>query len=146
MKRAEKVEKLIGKFEVDVDGGKDRAILNELLEAQAKCGATGSKVWKIFVEGKMAKVAAAALVIIVICVFFVFRGSNERIEGPAILQAATPSELTTFGSFSFAYRQGGMERVEQICDKALAMAGPHPGGVSMRDFFEEFNGEKPERK
>jgi hypothetical protein len=59
--------------------------------------------------------------------------------------SASPADLTTFASFSFAYRRGGMEMIEQMCDKALAMSGPRLAGISMHEFLEENNHEDSER-
>jgi ABC-type phosphate/phosphonate transport system substrate-binding protein len=54
---------------------------------------------------------------------------------PVILQADNP-DVTTYGSLLMAYRTGGMEKLDQLCDKALGLAGPWPADISMRELLE----------
>ena len=103
-------------------------------------------VWGAILRSPIAKLAAAAVIILAIGLLAVHRRPVERIEPAEVLQVSRPpAEFTTFASLSFAYRQGGMEMVEQMCDKALTMAGPRPAKISMQEFFEEINNGKSER-
>jgi len=120
----------------------------QLLKSQAQRTASVRQrnIWVIVVKSRITQVAAAVLIIIASCFFLAHQGQNGEIKTQQITQTVkSPAELTTFASFSFAYRQGGMEMVEKMCDKALKQAGQRPANISMQEFSEEINNEKSER-
>ena len=103
-------------------------------------------VWRTIVKSRITKLAAAAVIIIAISFLVVRFGPNKPSDTVKIAQVGkSPAELTTFGTLIFAYRRGGMKMVEQMCDKALTMAGPRPAGISVQDLLENYNGKNPER-
>ena len=103
-------------------------------------------IWKTIIKSRIARFAAAAAIIITICLFLTQYGPNKQLETQQIVRTTdSPAKLTTLATLSFAYRQGGMEMVEQVCDKALKMAGQRPANISMQEFFEEINNGKSER-
>ena len=91
-------------------------------------------------------IVACVLVIVAIGLLIFHTGPDKQDVAVKVSVAGqSPGELTTFASFSFAYRRGGMEMVEKVCDKALKMAGQRPANISMQEFSEEINNEKSER-
>ena len=104
------------------------------------------KVWRMFWKHPITRIAAAAVIVISISFLIFSLNPNEQADTDKTTQShKSPAELTTFASLSFAYRKGGMEMVEQMCDKALTMAGPRPAEISVQDLLEQNNGENPER-
>lgn len=103
-------------------------------------------IWKTIIKSRIARFAAATVMIIAICLFLTQYGPNKQVETQQIVRTTDyPAKLTTLATLSFAYRQGGMEMVEQMCDKALKMAGQRPANISLQEFFEEINNGKSER-
>lgn len=81
MRPGENIEKIIKEFDVDINPKKDRAILDELQQAQAKSkqSKSGSRpeIWRILVKSRMVKLAAA--VIVIAAVWFSHEGTVENV-------------------------------------------------------------------
>jgi len=92
MKTEENIEKIIKKFDVDINLETDEAILNELLQAQAKSkketrsAKTGSNVWRIIMKGQITKIAIAAL--IAIAAIIVVKNYNGSVDLVSLSKAA----------------------------------------------------------
>lgn len=98
-------------------------------------------IWRRVVQSRITKLAAAAVIIIAVGLFLIHRGPDEQGKPTEVAKIAkSPAEMMTLASFTFAYRHGGMEAVEEICDKAFKMMGPRPSSLSVRELFEELNG------
>ena len=150
MRPAENIKRLIKNAKIKINPEVKRAALKELINELEKSKITswaGTKpnIWRIVARSRIAQTSVAAVIIIASCFFLTHQGQNGEIKTQQITQTVkSPAELTTLASLSFAYRQGGMEMVEQMCDKALKMAGPRPANISMEEFFEEINNGKSE--
>jgi hypothetical protein len=104
------------------------------------------KVWRLVLKSPTTRFAAAAVIIVSIGLFVFHHQSGERIEPLEVLEVKkSPAELTTFASLTFAYRRGGIELVEKICDRAITLAGPRPAEISVQNLLEESNGRNSER-
>jgi len=152
MRPTERIEKSIKKLHIAASDELDSRVNEEInlalavLKTKKPAGAQPN-IWRIIIKSRITKLtAAAAMIIIAICLCLTIHNPNRQIETPQISQTTdSPAGLTTLASLNFAYRQGGMERVEQMCDKALKMAGQRPANISMQEFFEEINNGKSER-
>ncbi len=156
MKKDKSIEKYIrdiyaDKLQITTSPVLDKKVLanavNTLKELKNKKSADlHANIWKIITKSKTAKIAAAAMIIIATSFLIVRFSPNKPSDTVKIAQARkSPAELTTFGTLTFAYRRGGMEMVEKMCDKALTMAGPRPARISVQDLLENYNGKNPER-
>jgi hypothetical protein len=88
----------------------------------------------------MIKLTAAAAVIIVSISFFAHQGPSEQKDITIVLEVAeSPAEIITMKSLTLAYRRGGIEGLENQCEKALKIMGPQPVSLSLEDLF---NGSK----
>jgi len=95
-------------------------------------------VLSIVIRSRIAQVAAAAVFIIAVGLFIAHldhRGQQR--EQPEQL-AKSPAEMVTSASLRTAYNRGGMEALEEQCDRAARMLGQ--GLLSMKDVVEESNG------
>ena len=119
----------------------------ELLKSRAGHGLTPRpNIWWSICKTEITKLTAAAAIIIAIGLFVIQHRPAEKTE-PAKVSEITksPAELTTLASLTIAYRKGGMELVEEICDKAVTLAGPRPAKISIQDLLEKTNGGNSER-
>jgi hypothetical protein len=96
---------------------------------------------RIITLSRMMKLTAAAAVIIVAISFYIARqGPSEQAGITKVLEVAeSPSEIMTMKSLTIAYRRGGIEGIENQCEKALKILGPQPASISLGDLF---NGSK----
>ncbi len=96
---------------------------------------------RIVTLSRMMKLTAAAAVIIVGISFFIAhqRPSEQGITTKFLEVAESPSEIMTMKSLTIAYRRGGIEGIENQCEKALKILGPQPASISLGDLF---NGSK----
>jgi len=145
MKAVKKTEKVLARFEVEVNGQQDRAVLDKLLEAQAKREKTGAALpvfdaVRMMIRSRMIQVMAA-MIILGIGFWGAYKGTDTgEIASPPMLQEVrSPAEWTTLGALRFAYCRGGMELVEKMCDQAISRSGPRPAEVSRWDYFQESN-------
>jgi hypothetical protein len=98
-------------------------------------------LWQIITKSKIAKFAAAAVIVLAVGVFIVQRVPDEQIKNHKMPEVAkSPAEMMTAMSLNMAYRRGGMEEVEKQCDKAFEMLGPRPGATTVQEILAEFNG------
>jgi hypothetical protein len=120
----------------------------QLLKSRAGQPSTQQvSIWIRTIQSRITKLAAAAVIIIAVGLFLVHRGPDEQVKPTEVTKVTkSPAEMMTLASFTFAYRRGGIEAVEEMCDKAFKMAGPRPAKVSIQELLEEFNGQDLERK
>ena len=94
------------------------------------------------IKSKITKLAAAAAVIVLAVGLFVARRvPEEQVElhtKPEV--AKSPAEMMTAMSLTIAYREGGMEAVEEQYNKAYKQLGPRPKSLSVEQILSEFNG------
>jgi hypothetical protein len=123
----------------------DKRILHDSFVAmdetiRAKSAHGKPHTWKVVVQSRMTKVAAAAVVIVLIGVVG-HRISREQTDGQTASEATkSPAEMLTYASLTVAYRQGGFEEVEKQCEKAFELLGPRPASLSPQQVLTEFNG------
>lgn len=142
----ERIRSAIGRDNVEFDFDKWKTGHQSQIEqfkasvSKETVAPTKTCLWQIIIKSRGLQIAAAAVIIIATCIFLISYGKNGKIKTQQITKAErAPAELTTFASLNFAYQRGGMEMVEQICDKALKMAGQRPANISMQELFEENN-------
>jgi len=95
---------------------------------------------RIITLSRMIKLTAAAAVIIVSISFYVHQGPGEQNDTTIVLEVAeSPAEIMTMKSLKIAYRRGGIEGIENQCEKALKILGPQPASLSLGELL---NGSK----
>jgi hypothetical protein len=95
---------------------------------------------RIITLGRMIKFTAAAAVIIAGISIFVHLGPGEQNGTDIGLEVfESPAEIMTMKSLTIAYRRGGIEGIENQCEKALKILGPQPASLSTAELF---NGSK----
>ena len=96
---------------------------------------------RIIILSRMIKLAAAAVIIVGISFFIAHQGPSEQGRTTRVLEVAeSPSEIMTMKSLTIAYRRGGIEGIENQCEKALKILGPQPASISLGDLFNGSNG------
>ncbi|MHC4499669.1 MAG: hypothetical protein ACYS21_11220 [Planctomycetota bacterium] len=92
-------------------------------------------------KSRIAKFAAASVIIVAIGFVIVHQVSRKQTEGQAVMEAAkSPAEMLTSASLTMAYRQGGLEEVEKQCEKAFEMLGPRRTSISVEQLMKELDG------
>jgi len=79
-------------------------------------------------------------VILIGLVLFVV--NNRTTQEPDIRVADpqnAPVVSTSLMAFNTAFRKGGIEEVERLCEQAYEVSGPLSNGISMREVFSEIN-------
>jgi hypothetical protein len=95
---------------------------------------------RIITLSRVIKLTAAAAVIIAGISFYVHQGPGEQNDTTMVSKAIeSPAEIMTMKSLKIAFRRGGIEGIENQCEKALKILGPQPASLS---FAELFNGSK----
>jgi len=115
-----------GEFQALVEGG---AIL-------PRAGRFG--VLSIVMRSRIAQVAVAAVFMIAVGLFIARPGHDRQPQREPDQWAKSPAEMVTSASLRMAYNRGGMEALEEQCDRAARILGQ--GSLSMVDLFEDLNG------
>jgi hypothetical protein len=95
-------------------------------------------VLSIVVRSRIVQVAAAAVFIIAVGLFIARLDHEGQPQREPDQWAKSPAEMVTSASLRTAYNRGGMEALEEQCDRAARMLGQ--GSLSMADLFEDLNG------
>ena len=92
---------------------------------------------RIITLGRMIKLTAAAAVIIAgISFYIVHQDPGEQKDTNIVAEALdSPAEIMTIKSLKIAFRRGGIEAIENQCEKALKILGPEPASISMAELF-----------
>ena len=91
---------------------------------------------RIVTFGRMIKLTAAAAVIIIgISFFMAHLGPGEQNDIIIAEALDSPAKIMTMKSLKIAFRRGGVEAIENQCDKALKILGPEPASFSTADLF-----------
>ena len=148
MRPKENIEKFVRvrKPNVKTSRQMDKRTLNDSFTAmeqtvRAKSAGHKPSTARIVTLSRMIKLTAAAAVIIVGISFFIaHQGPSEQGRTTRVLEVAeSPSEIMTMKSLTIAYRRGGIEGIENQCEKALKILGPQPASISLGDLFNGSN-------
>ena len=97
-------------------------------------------LWANPIAGVAAVIAVAALVI-----FFAPRRPDKRIEQAAVTKPEqSPAVMLSRLSLTLAYNRGGMDAVDEQCNRAFKMLGSKTTSISINELLK--NGKEPERK
>ena len=147
MRPKENIEEFVKVRKPDVTTSRemDKRTLDDSLAAmeqtiQAKSADQKPSTARIITLRRMIKLTAAAAVIIVSISFYVHQGPGEQNDTIIVAEATeSPAEIMTMKSLKIAYRRGGIEGIENQCEKALKILGPQPASLSLGELF---NGSK----
>jgi len=143
MRPRKKIEKIIRKFDVDINPMKDQENLGKILQTHKELKETRQNsfwlnICSTFVMSRITQAAALLIVLSAICLLTLsHRGEPEQhgASGPEVLaRYKTPGELVSFAAINMAFRNGGMQAVEEQFDKAETIVKP---GLNKRLTVEE---------
>ena len=126
-----------------------RRMLSVFNETSSRRTITFQTIAGTIIESRLAKLAAAAVIIVAIGLFLIGRNPEEQTKSRTKIQVAkSPAEMLTAVSLDIAFRKGGMEAVDDQFKKAFKLLETRPKKLSVQQLLEEFNGngEIPERK
>jgi hypothetical protein len=127
MRPGKNIEKIIRKFDVDVNPRKDQEHLGKILQTHKQLREAGRdsfwlNICSVVATSRITQVAASLIVLSAICLLTLsHRDAIEQYEvsGPeTVARYKTPSELVSFAAINMAFRDGGMQAVEEQFDKA----------------------------
>jgi hypothetical protein len=147
MRPKENIEKFVRvrKPHVTTSREMDKRTLDDSFAAmeqtiRAKSAGHKPSAARIITISRMMKLTAAALIIVAISLFVARQEPSEQGGITRVLEIVeSPSEIMTMRSLTIAYRRGGIEGIENQCEKALKILGPQPASISLGDLF---NGSK----
>ena len=119
----------------------DKRTLDDSLAAmeqtmRAKSADQKPSTARIISPSRMIKLTAAAAVIIVSISFYVaHQGPGEQNDIIIAEALDSPAKIMTMKSLKIAFRRGGIEGIENQCEKALKILGPEPASLSLADLY-----------
>ncbi|MHC4602035.1 MAG: hypothetical protein ACYS6W_01750 [Planctomycetota bacterium] len=131
-----------GKPEFDAEKWKQKypeefQMLQSLSERQART--RQPSIWRVVSQSPITKLAAAAVIIAGISLYaiLVHQGPGEQ---PVPKVVNSPTKMMSAISLTMAYRRGGIEAVDEQCEKAIRILGPRPLSLTLGQLLAENNG------
>jgi hypothetical protein len=147
MKPKENMEKFVKdrKPHVKTSRQMDQRTLDDSFAAMDRTIRTKSaelkpSVLRTIIRSRVIKITAAAAVIIVaigLIAVFVYQGPGEQ-NGSNYDRS--PTKMTSAISLTMAYRRGGIDALDEQCEKAIRMLGPRPLRLTLGQLLTENNG------
>lgn len=96
-------------------------------------------IWQVVLQSPITKLAAAAVIIagFGLHAVLVHQGPGEQPD-PAVVKS--PAKMVTAMSLTMAYRRGGIDAVDEQCEKALEKLGPRMLRLTLGQLLTETNG------
>jgi hypothetical protein len=94
-------------------------------------------IWRVVSHSPITKLVAAAAIIAGIGLFVAYLGPGEQ---PIPKVVNSPTKMMTAMSLTMAYRRGGIDAVDEQCEKAIRMLGPRPLRLTLGQLLTENNG------
>ena len=144
MKPTENIEEFVKleKPHVTTGGAMDKQTLNDSFAAMDETIRAGKpNAAGIILRSKAARLAAAAVIIVAVGLFMVYR--NPPVQQPqkeTISVAKSPAEMLTGMSLNMAWRRGGIEAMDEQSSKAFKMLGSKPAKATIEELRLELNG------
>jgi hypothetical protein len=90
---------------------------------------------------------AAVIAIVAFVILLSHNRFNRRAEQtvPVLVEDRSPTKMLSVLSLSLAYRQGGLDAVDEQCKKASELLGQKNTNISIGELLNDTNGKKPER-
>jgi anti-sigma-K factor RskA len=142
----EQLKKTVDSGKVEFDSEQWKQKYSAEYEALVSRARTRPNVQR-FLWGHPLVRVAAVIAIVVIVILLLHNRPNRRVE-PTVATFAedrSPAKMMSVLSLSLAYRQGGLDAVDEQCKKAFEMLGQKNTNVSIGELLNG-NGKKPERK
>jgi hypothetical protein len=147
MRKKENIEKFVrvGKPRVTTSRQMDKRTLDDSFAAMERTIRNKSSDQKptvpgIILRNRMIKLSAAAAVVIVSIGLFavlVHEGPGEQ-SVPKVPES--PTKMMTAMSLTMAYRRGGIEALDEQCEKAVRILGPRHLRLTLGQLLKETNG------
>lgn len=141
----EQLRKVIDSGKVEFDSEQWRRKYSA--EYQALVARTGKRpnVLRFLWARPLVRVAAV-VVVVAIAIFFTFRRPEKHIESAIIAKPPqSPAMMMSRLSLMLAYNRGGLDAVDEQCEKAFKLLGKKTTKVTINELLNE-NGKEPERK
>lgn len=108
--------------------------------ADQRSSKTQPSLWKTLTHNKLAKLAAAAVLIIATGLLIFGPISHKQEPAQTAKKPKSATEMLTAMSLTMAYRRGGIEAVDRQNQEAIKMLGPRPAQITIKQMLTEFNG------
>jgi hypothetical protein len=111
-----------------------------LLSRRVKADSTSrQKILKVILKSSPTKIVAAAVIILAVSFIITQQASDEQEQQRIEVVKKSPVEMMTAISLERAFRQGGMEAVEEQCKQAFKSTRPRPRSLPVEWILAEFN-------
>ena len=96
-------------------------------------------IWRVFCQSPITKIAAAAVIIVGIGLhaFLVHQGPGEQVGSS---YGQSPTKMMSAISLTIAYRRGGIEALDEQCEKAIRILGSRTQRLTLGQLLKENNG------
>ena len=142
MKPDENMEQFVRDAKPHVTTGEsmDRRVLSDSFAAMDErlAAVRPGPPTKILASRIMRFAAAAVIIIAMVGLLIVYKCPRQQVANQKVLKIAkSPAEMLTAWSLMTAYRHGGIEALDNQCDKAFEMSGQQRDTLNMKELLAE---------
>jgi hypothetical protein len=142
----EQLKKTVDSGKVNFDSEKWKQKYSAEYEALVSRARTRPNVRRFLWARQLVRIAAV-IAVAAIVIFFTSRRPEKRIESAIIAKPPqSPAMMLSRLSLMLAYNRGGLDAVDEQCERAFKLLGHKTNKVSINELLNENNGRKPERK
>jgi hypothetical protein len=145
MKPTENIEEFVKleKPQVKTGGEMDKRTLNDSLAAMDEAiRAKRPSAARIILRSRAVKLTAAAVIFVAVSLLMVYQNPPVQQQSPKepVGVAKSPAEMLSAMSLNLAWRQGGIEAIDEQSDKAFKKLGSKPAKATIEELSVELNG------
>ena len=142
----EQLKKTVDSGKVDFDATQWKQKYSAEYEELVSRARTHPNVLRFLWARPLVRVAAV-ITVAALAIFFMHRQPNRPVEPKiAARPEQSPAMMLSRLSLMLAYNRGGMDAVDEQCERALKLLGHKTNKVSINESLNENNGRAPERK
>jgi hypothetical protein len=113
----------------------------QALQSRAIDKPVRSSIRPILLRSSALKYAAAAVIILAIGLFIILPSPEKKTDTVDVTEyTKSAAEMLTLRSLKIAYLNGGIEAVENQCDKAIEKIGKKPEKITFQELLEDIDG------
>jgi hypothetical protein len=142
----EQLKKTVDSGKVEFDSEQWKQKYSAEYEELVSRTRTRPKVQRFLWVRRLVRIAAV-LAIVALVILLSHNRPNIRVEPTVAIfvEDRSPAKMLSVLSLSLAYRQGGLDAVDEQSKKAFELLGQKNTNVSIGELLNENNGKKPER-
>ncbi len=142
----EQLKKIVDSGKIEFDSAQWKQKFPDSYQTLVSRAEKHPEVRRFFWARPLLKIAAVVAVAAIV-IFFVSRRPEKHVEQVIAAEPEqSPAVMLSRLSLTLAYKRGGLDAVDEQCEKAFKLLGQKNTKVSVNELLNDNNGKEPERE